>query len=1801
MQAPPPRQRTAEEERARAAAKQAEKDLWERTRGAGSAVFKLADAGRIKPGGNASSSPLPQEREDASTSGKITPRSSSVSSRARSSSKKPRPDSWTEEDILPALEEVESKLYEPVDVPSADMLLSRGICDYTLLPKTLGRGKFSTVFVACKSGELTAIKHTALFPHHQLIATRLLREPTLLAELPPHPNLVTVKETIRTPGHFYLVEEYLDGYVTLEALLPILCPVQPHILPLAAAERILAQLLSAVHAIHVPLQICHRDIKPENILVHPQTLQLKLLDFGLATHFSKSEAKLSTCCGSPAFHCPEIVKALSSPPGSVMYMGPEVDAWTCGVTMLRCLTGARFPLGASHSSLRGMSIRAQRAVASIGDASMRDKIGALLDMDGKRRMARFEEMVKEQEKSLGQIDRTAKKFKSTTFIPSKPTHSIRLPLVESATDTHAKGSPSGAATPVSASRRSTPSNSRAPSPSRSLHGGLTNGNSVLSSTTLVALNPTNQPPERVVSFIKYCLRCAGILYHTWPDYSGMAKTPKSSFFGPQTPTIPTTSVSAAFAEAVGTSLDAITTPSTPLFAHTYSNTDERSDGYAHVQVFQCVIELPDEKDDKDGKGGSGQLSLVQSIMAAFGRKPSQSPAAPVNREYATYGKTNSPDTRPQYRRSASSPAQSRERAHAPTMPSKDGSMRCLAFHLIIRFPRQPQSMIRQAVSRASSYYGNLQSPYTNHSNSHASITRSRANSSAGAMSHDVSENEGPSASEDQRGRRHTGSSRSGQSDGRKHVTVIEEPINESSDVLPSDGPGLPGNGGHSSSTSSVESSAPSQQPFPRMPNRSPSTSRPASRTRTRSSRGIQKRAKVYIQVTDERAVPIIREALSVGGTLESHELDDRKQSQGLHVNVEGLHGKGGDGSQQNSRRARRRTRDSASMQIKAWPTSPLDSVSVPQSPTLVEGQVEENVDTKTSTVNVPASGEEAEEKPRGRTLVTNRARYSSEDTVVEGAHGTEIRAPSNLSTVALKEESPHNDNLKQLIDSLQRTLHDIIHLSKASQRSSAASSPLSRSGISSPQMEKRFSDIQTTYDGRHEGLLAQTRTLLLDISNSLQCASRKGKHVVEELVTPLSFEIFNALSPALGLIPIETVGLPAPFTASEEAEESITLRGLAMATFDLFAQHCSPREIYMAVQERMEVLGERPLQGKQSQMETSPDKNSDSAESPSEQSQTKDLRIALPQMTSISGSSKQQVALWSAALELAGLLHVIAKVMPRIKTKKPIQFIQPLVQLVPRCVKGALQVDLPQSVGITGASPSPYPPVSSSDDLLSLRSDRKSSTSELSIGQAERAACEIVISLVALLRDTTNWAKGMEGEMQDKVLELSSALLLTSMIVLLPQMPQSHNEIHLSDHYFYQWFPRYKIEPSSKESPPKRIRPTIEALSSQAWKQLDGLVRDLKIDNESLAFDRQKRQVDTNPSETATSNEDSELIGANSSVSAAAKTMGAFILHVNLLARAPDISNEGNDPIKWTAKEGLKSLQRSMGMLVACLGSNIPATTSQDGSQSLGGTVHLPDIALTWAIWCIRAMSQGSEGTQEGLLSSEEAIIFVQVLSSHSALSPRPMARHISLRIVQTVLQSLVEPEIGRELLRDLMCESPYPQLSAAAIGLARQLISSDLDRIKNSDGNTGQPIIFAQKSFIHSFATKVFSLSDGAEVLPNVEEAGEPRPKGVVIGLIKSYLDDHAPKISETTSFIYLVLTKDHNNLTGIRDADIVSKIKDSFLHPLHEWLEKAIPFVQADDTHKESAESNTDVQMGLSILNMSVEQAMEAVSSIP
>lgn len=237
------------------------------------------------------------------------------------------------------------------------------------------------------------------------------------------------------------------------------------------------------NALHHPISIIHRDIKTDNLLVHPQTLHLVVLDFGLATHFSSKEPKLSTCCGSPAYHSPELWLSLRSPPGSIRYFGPEVDVWCCGITLLRCLTGQRCPIGTAHASLSEMRQKIADALLSLCDSPIRATVADFLSFDSSKRLQAFRNYTLST-KQTHHIDATVrdKPLKSTSFIPIPPRYTLNLPLQ----------SPS------------VPSVSPAP---------LFRENQDL---CLRLSNPDCHSIKPVVSYIKYCLRSAGILYHQWP-------------------------------------------------------------------------------------------------------------------------------------------------------------------------------------------------------------------------------------------------------------------------------------------------------------------------------------------------------------------------------------------------------------------------------------------------------------------------------------------------------------------------------------------------------------------------------------------------------------------------------------------------------------------------------------------------------------------------------------------------------------------------------------------------------------------------------------------------------------------------------------------------------------------------------------------------------------------------------------------------------------------------------------------------------------------------------------------------------------------------------------------------------------------------------------------------------------------------------------------------------------------------------------------------------------------------------------
>ena len=77
--------------------------------------------------------------------------------------------------------------------------------------------------------------------------------------------------------------------------------------------------------------ITHRDIKSENILFKKEnTLEVKLIDFGMSYKNEGNEKKLSEILGTPFYMAPEIFNGKYD---------NKVDLWACGVLLYELLSG----------------------------------------------------------------------------------------------------------------------------------------------------------------------------------------------------------------------------------------------------------------------------------------------------------------------------------------------------------------------------------------------------------------------------------------------------------------------------------------------------------------------------------------------------------------------------------------------------------------------------------------------------------------------------------------------------------------------------------------------------------------------------------------------------------------------------------------------------------------------------------------------------------------------------------------------------------------------------------------------------------------------------------------------------------------------------------------------------------------------------------------------------------------------------------------------------------------------------------------------------------------------------------------------------------------------------------------------------------------------------------------------------------------------------------------------------------------------------------------------------------------------
>lgn len=186
---------------------------------------------------------------------------------------------------------------------SHQSLVGSKIAGYTIQSE-IGEGGTSAVYKAqhASHGTVALKVLREKLRHDRTAVARFVREAQYGTRV-QHPNVVRTIEIGQsdTGLHFLAIEwasgELLEKYAKQHA-------------PLSSEETaiIITQIGAAVQAAHTA-RIVHRDLKPENVMYDPETRQVKLLDFGIATDVQTSTDERLTRAGFFV--------------GSLMYIAPE--------------------------------------------------------------------------------------------------------------------------------------------------------------------------------------------------------------------------------------------------------------------------------------------------------------------------------------------------------------------------------------------------------------------------------------------------------------------------------------------------------------------------------------------------------------------------------------------------------------------------------------------------------------------------------------------------------------------------------------------------------------------------------------------------------------------------------------------------------------------------------------------------------------------------------------------------------------------------------------------------------------------------------------------------------------------------------------------------------------------------------------------------------------------------------------------------------------------------------------------------------------------------------------------------------------------------------------------------------------------------------------------------------------------------------------------------------------------------------------------------------------------------------------
>jgi serine/threonine-protein kinase len=201
------------------------------------------------------------------------------------------------------------------------------LADRYRLNSHLARGGMADVYAASDEvlGRKVAVKMLhANYATDEAFIQRFRREAQAAANL-THPNIVSIFDTGKDNGHYFIVMELVEGR-TLRDVLRSDGP----LLPRRAAE--IASEVAAALAVAARGGLAHRDVKPGNILL-TETGSVKVTDFGIARAFDDSEelTRTGAVIGTATYFSPEQAQGQTADGRS--------DLYALGVVLFEMLTG----------------------------------------------------------------------------------------------------------------------------------------------------------------------------------------------------------------------------------------------------------------------------------------------------------------------------------------------------------------------------------------------------------------------------------------------------------------------------------------------------------------------------------------------------------------------------------------------------------------------------------------------------------------------------------------------------------------------------------------------------------------------------------------------------------------------------------------------------------------------------------------------------------------------------------------------------------------------------------------------------------------------------------------------------------------------------------------------------------------------------------------------------------------------------------------------------------------------------------------------------------------------------------------------------------------------------------------------------------------------------------------------------------------------------------------------------------------------------------------------------------------------